>query len=194
MKRKFLIGASFSALVLAAMAPWSASQANGVSVRVSTPEFGIRIGAPHFPHPVFQPVPVYRPVPVYPARAGLLPAPVSVCTARSDLHAAAALGLRLRWVSWPRSVPLAAPPRHDHGHGHDRHGHDRQTRSTRPSVARWPALCLNPRDHSRGASMRIEGQSSNVEDRRGQSFGGRGLIGGGIGTLVLVVVGLVFWH
>src|SRR5215203_782614 len=40
--------------------------------------------------------------------------------------------------------------------------------------------------------MRIEGQSSNVEDRRGQSFGGRGLIGGGIGTLVLVVIGLFF--
>ena len=40
--------------------------------------------------------------------------------------------------------------------------------------------------------MRIEGQSSNVDDRRGQSFGGRGLIGGGIGTLVLVVVGLFF--
>ena len=40
--------------------------------------------------------------------------------------------------------------------------------------------------------MRIEGQSSNVEDRRGQSFGRRGLIGGGIGTLVLVVVGLFF--
>jgi uncharacterized protein len=38
--------------------------------------------------------------------------------------------------------------------------------------------------------MRIEGQSSNVEDRRG--FGGRGLIGGGIGTLVLIVVGLMF--
>ena len=56
MKRKFWIGASFSALVIAAMAPWSASQANGVSVRVSTPEFGIRIGAPHFPPPVFYPV------------------------------------------------------------------------------------------------------------------------------------------
>ena len=55
MKRKFWIGASFSALVIAAMAPWSASQANGVSIRVSTPEFGIRIGAPHFP-PVFYPV------------------------------------------------------------------------------------------------------------------------------------------
>lgn len=38
--------------------------------------------------------------------------------------------------------------------------------------------------------MRIEGQSSNVEDRRG--FGRTGLVGGGIGTLVLVVVGLFF--
>ncbi len=40
--------------------------------------------------------------------------------------------------------------------------------------------------------MRIEGEgSSNVEDRRG-GFGGRGLIGGGIGTLILVVVGMFF--
>lgn len=38
--------------------------------------------------------------------------------------------------------------------------------------------------------MRIEGQSSNVEDRRGMGRGG--LIGGGIGTIVLVVVGLMF--
>lgn len=38
--------------------------------------------------------------------------------------------------------------------------------------------------------MRIEGQSSNVEDRRGMGRGG--LIGGGIGTMVLVVVGLMF--
>ena len=44
-----------------------------------------------------------------------------------------------------------------------------------------------------GISMRTEGPgSSNVEDRRGQGFGGRGLIGGGIGTLVLVVVGMFF--
>jgi uncharacterized protein len=41
--------------------------------------------------------------------------------------------------------------------------------------------------------MRTEGPgSSNVEDRRGQRFGGRGLIGGGIGTLVLVVIGMLF--
>jgi predicted metalloprotease len=41
--------------------------------------------------------------------------------------------------------------------------------------------------------MRKEGPgSSNVEDRRGQRFGGRGLIGGGIGTIVLVVIGMFF--
>jgi uncharacterized protein len=44
-----------------------------------------------------------------------------------------------------------------------------------------------------GIVMRTEGPgSSNVEDRRGQRFGGRGLIGGGIGTVVLVVVGMLF--
>jgi predicted metalloprotease len=39
--------------------------------------------------------------------------------------------------------------------------------------------------------MRTEGQSSNVEDRRGMSLG-RGLVGGGLGTVVLVVVGMLF--
>ena len=39
--------------------------------------------------------------------------------------------------------------------------------------------------------MRTEGQSSNVEDRRGMSMG-RGIAGGGIGMLVLVVVGMLF--
>ena len=97
MKRKFWIGASFSALVIAAMAPWSASQASGVSVRVSTPEFGIRIGAPHFPVyqpvPIYQPVPVYRPIPVhYPRHYGYAPPP----------------------------VVYVAPPRY-RGHGHYRH-------------------------------------------------------------------------
>ena len=75
MKRRFWVGASFSALVIAAMAPWSASQANGVSIRVNTPEFGIRIGAPHFPFPVFQPVPVYQPV-YYPRHYRHAPPPV----------------------------------------------------------------------------------------------------------------------
>ena len=106
MKRKFLVGASFSALMLAAMAPWSASHANGVSVRVSTPEFGIRIGAPHFP--VFQPVPVYRPVPVY--------QPVPVYHPRPYRYAPPAVIYTPppRWGYgysrlWPPPAPLAAP-------------------------------------------------------------------------------------
>jgi predicted metalloprotease len=40
--------------------------------------------------------------------------------------------------------------------------------------------------------MRTEGQSSNVEDRRGMGRGGRGLVGGGLGMVVLVVVGMLF--
>lgn len=39
--------------------------------------------------------------------------------------------------------------------------------------------------------MRTEGQSSNVEDRRGMSMG-RGALGGGIGMIVLVVIGMLF--
>jgi hypothetical protein len=40
--------------------------------------------------------------------------------------------------------------------------------------------------------MRTEGQSSNVEDRRGMGRGGRGLVGGGIGMIILVVIGMFF--
>ena len=104
MKRKFWIGAAFSALTLAAMAPWSASQANGVSIGISTPEFGIRIGAPHFPHPVLHPVPVYQPLPVY------RPAPVYYP--------------RVRYA--PPPVIYVAPPRWGYGYGGYRgHGHYR---------------------------------------------------------------------
>ena len=111
MKRKFLFGAALSALMLAAIAPWSASHANGVSARVSTPEFGIRIGAPHFP--VFQPVPVYRPVPVY--------APVPVYYPRPYRYA-------------PPAVIYTPPPRwgyagyRGHGYNHWQHQHGRHDR------------------------------------------------------------------
>lgn len=90
MKRKFWIAASFSALVVAAMAPWSASQANGVSIRVSTPEFGFRIGGPVFGPPVYAP-PIYQPAPVY------YPAPVPV--------------YRPRYYA-PPPVVYVAPPRY----------------------------------------------------------------------------------
>jgi len=57
----------FAGFAIAAVAPLAA-QANGVSVAVSTPQFGIRIGAPVFGPPiapVYAPVPVYAPAPVY---------------------------------------------------------------------------------------------------------------------------------
>ena len=50
-----------------------------------------------------------------------------------------------------------------------------------------------PVQTSTGIRMRTDGPlSDNVEDRRGQSIGRRGLVGGGIGTLVLIVLGLLF--
>jgi hypothetical protein len=68
MKRIALAGA----LTVAALAPFAAAQAQ-VSVSVSTPEFGIRIGTP-MPRPVY-PVPVYVP-PVVVATPVYLPPPV----------------------------------------------------------------------------------------------------------------------
>lgn len=78
MERKFWIGASLGALVLAAtLAPWSASKANGVSVRVNTPHIGIRIGAPHpaYYPPVYAPAPIYAPPPVVYAPPRYIPPP-----------------------------------------------------------------------------------------------------------------------
>jgi len=56
------------ALTVAAVAsPFSAAQASSsVTIRVDTPEFGIRIGTPvRVPVPVFVPPPVVVPAPVY---------------------------------------------------------------------------------------------------------------------------------
>lgn len=112
MKRKFWVGASFSALVIAAMAPWSASQANGVSIRVNTPEFGIRIGAPHFPRPFFHPAPVYVPAPVYQPVPVYRPVPA---------YQPAYYPRHYRHV--PPPVIYAPPPRYGWhgGYGYDRH-------------------------------------------------------------------------
>ncbi len=122
MKRKFWIGASFSALILAAMAPWSASHANGVSVRVSTPEFGIRIGAPHFP--VFQPVPVYRPCRFTSRRRFITRVPIGIVppaviytpAPRWGYGYGSYYGHRHHRYHWQHR-------HHGRGHGHDRHNH-----------------------------------------------------------------------
>ena len=72
MKRRIWAGA----LLIAAIAPWSVAQANGVVVSVSTPEFGFRIGTPFYGPPVY-PVPVYVPPPrVYVPAPVYAPAPV----------------------------------------------------------------------------------------------------------------------
>ena len=79
MKRTILLGTLAAAL----LAPFAATHAHSsVSVSVSTPEFGIRIGGPVFhPVPVFAPAPVVVPVvPVY--------APRPVVVAPRVIHAA----------------------------------------------------------------------------------------------------------
>jgi hypothetical protein len=53
-------------LALAAAAPLAAQAYDGVFIAVSTPEFGIRIGAPMHGPRVYAPVPVFVPTPVYP--------------------------------------------------------------------------------------------------------------------------------
>ncbi len=63
-----------------ALAPLSAQAGGGVSISVSTPEFGFRIGAPFFHGaPVFVPAPVVVAAPVYaPAPVFMPPPPVFV--------------------------------------------------------------------------------------------------------------------
>ncbi len=68
MKRTILLGTLTAAL----LAPFTVAHAqSNVSISVSTPEFGIRIGGP-----VFHPVPVYAPVPVFAPAPVFVPVPV----------------------------------------------------------------------------------------------------------------------
>jgi hypothetical protein len=98
MKRTILLGTLTAAL----LAPFAVANAHSdVSVSVSTPEFGIRIGGPVFhpmpvyaPVPVFAPVPVYAPRPVYVAPRVIYPAPVIVVPPR---YAPRHFGPRAYW-------------------------------------------------------------------------------------------------
>lgn len=92
MKRTILLGTLAAAL----LAPFTLAHAqSNVSISVSTPEIGIRIGSPVFhpvpvyaPAPVFTPAPVFVPVPVYAPRPVLVaprvfhPTPVIVVPPR----------------------------------------------------------------------------------------------------------------
>lgn len=121
MTRKLWLGAALGALVIAAMAPWSASKAHGVSVRVSTPEFGIRIGA--LPYPAYYPAPIYAPPPVIYRAAPRYIVPAPVVYGHPYYRAGGhwgRFGPHHRHHHWRQ---------HGHSGGHDGHGgHDRRRR------------------------------------------------------------------
>lgn len=124
MRRTVLLGALLAGL----LAPFAIAQAHGgVSVSVSTPDFGFRIGAPVYrPAPVIVAAPVYAP-PVYAAPV-YVPRPVYV--APRVIYAPPVVVPR---YYAPRAVVVA--PRHpgarvaSYGYGHrhwkHRRDHDR---------------------------------------------------------------------
>lgn len=130
MKRTILLGTLTAAL----LAPFAVAHAqSSVSISVSTPEFGIRIGGPVFhpvpvyaPVPVFAPAPVFVPVPVHAPRPVHVmprvfhPAPVFVVPPR---HAARHFG--------PRGVVWVAPRAYQHRDWDDRRDGRRERRGDR---------------------------------------------------------------
>ena len=120
MKRTVLLGT----LLAAVLVPFSLAHAHSnVAVSVSTPEFGIRIGAPVYhpvpvyaPGPVYAPAPVYAPPPVYvPAPRVIYPAPVVVVPARGYYGAPGGV-----WVAPRGYVNRHWKHRHDDRHDHRR--------------------------------------------------------------------------
>lgn len=101
-----------AAFAFAALAPLAAQAGGGVTVSVSTPEFGFRIGAPFYGAPVYGPVPVYAPPPVFIPPPVFVPQQVIVVPARV-IHRPPVVVVPRRVMYAPVFVP---PP-----HRHDRH-------------------------------------------------------------------------
>lgn len=111
----------------AALLPISVQAHGGVSVAISTPEFGIRIGAPVFgprviAAPVMVPAPVYMPPAVFvpPPRVVHVPVVVAPSVPHHRWHRPVVVAPRIVYrpiVVHPRHG-WTPPPRH-HGHGHD---------------------------------------------------------------------------
>ena len=97
-----------AAFAVAALAPLAAQAGGGVTVSVSTPEFGFRIGAPFYGAPVFAPVPVYAPPPVFIPPPVFVPQQVIVVPARA-IHRAPVIVAPRRVTYAPVFVP---PPRY----------------------------------------------------------------------------------
>jgi hypothetical protein len=99
-------------LAVAALAPLAAHAGGGVTVSVSTPEFGFRIGAPFYGAPAYGPFPVYAPAPVYIPPPVYVPEQVIVVPARV-IHRAPVIVAPRRVVYAPVFVP---PPRYRDRH------------------------------------------------------------------------------
>jgi len=72
MTSRFVSIAAASLITLAAAAPFSNAQAQQMSVRIDTPDFGIRVGTP-YPQPIYGPI---YPAVVYTPPVVFAPAPV----------------------------------------------------------------------------------------------------------------------
>jgi hypothetical protein len=99
-------------LAVAALAPLAAHAGGGVTVSVSTPEFGFRIGAPFYGAPVYGPVPIYAPAPVFVPPPVFVPQQVIVVPARV-IHRAPVVVIPRRGAYAPVFVP---PPRYRDRH------------------------------------------------------------------------------
>ena len=96
----------------AALAPAAAAHAQQVSVRIDTPEFGVRIGTPY-------PAPIHAPVyaPVYAPPLVVAPAPVYYAAPRYVVHAP-----RVIVPQWnAQRAPWFAAPGHARAHWQARH-------------------------------------------------------------------------
>ena len=114
MKSKMFAAMTITLTISAAMVS-GAAVAQHVTVRIDAPEFGIRIGHPGYPPPIFvAPAPVYVPPPVYfPHPVVRYPAPV--------YHAPVYLPPRVIYAP-PPVVLYPYPGRgYRHGHSHGRH-------------------------------------------------------------------------
>jgi hypothetical protein len=99
-------------LAVAAFAPLAAHAGGGVTVSVSTPEFGFRIGEPFHGAPVYGPLPVYAPAPVFVPPPVFIPQQVIVIPGRV-IHRAPVIVVPPRVAYAPVFVP---PPRYRDRH------------------------------------------------------------------------------
>jgi hypothetical protein len=114
-------------LAFAAAAPLVAHAHGGVSVAISTPEFGFRLGAPFY-GPVFAPRAVVVPAPVYVPPVFMPPpvvyAPAVVVPAPRIIYRAPVVVMQPRVVHPRGHVP---PPRVVVPYGRERHDHEQYT-------------------------------------------------------------------